>query len=234
MSATIPITLQAVPVPIGISAADINQLLTIIAQFMSASINQDVSFFQTVSADPTQKTTDIIFNEAQGIFKQWSVGIGAYVAITENQPGDIKSSFVAGDSPQTGWIICDGRTISGIQGISQSQLSVLNQLFGIGGSLPTLTAQVLSGLPATGTFSGITITDITPPQSQIGNLPFSGTYNPVEEQNLAANTETLRGSTANLKSSTQAIATASEALLAALRNATSAGLYTSVFVGYPA
>ena len=46
MSATIPITLTPVPVPVGVKATDINQLVTIITQYIAGSINQDVSFFQ--------------------------------------------------------------------------------------------------------------------------------------------------------------------------------------------
>ena len=90
MSSTIPIILQPVTVPISVRAVDINQLITIVCEYISASINQDVSFFQTVTADPTQKTTDVIFNEAQGLFKQWSVGTGSYIAVTSLQPGDTR------------------------------------------------------------------------------------------------------------------------------------------------
>lgn len=233
MSATIPITLTPVPVPVGVKATDINQLITIITQFTAASVNADVSFFQTVSADPTLQTTPIIFNTSQGVFKYWDTTVGKYMPITPFQAGDIKNTFVGGDSPQTGWIDCDGRAISVIPNISSQQQAVLNSLFGIGGSLPSLTPiQGFNNLPATGSFSGITVANTVPPQNQIANLPFSSDYNPVESQNLAANTETLRGSQNSLRGSLVSMQGLSEQMLQALTTPVT-GMVAQIFVGYP-
>lgn len=233
MSATLPITLTPVPVPIGVKATDINQLITIITQFTAASVNADVSFFQTVAADPTLQTTPLIFNTAQAIFKYWDTGLGRYMPITQFQPGDIKNTYVNVDSPQTGWIICDGREISDVPNISQNQQSVLNSLFGAGGSLPSLAPlQSISGLPSPNAFSSIPVPATTPPQNQIANLPFSTEYNPVEEQNLASNTETLRGSQNSLRAAVVSIQDASQQVLSAL-SASTTGMVTCVFVGYP-
>lgn len=233
MSSTIPITLTPVPVPVGIKATSINQLITILTQYIAASVNTDVSFFQTVSSDPTQQTTAIIFNTSQAVFKYWDTGFGRYMPITQFQAGDIKNTFLGGDSPQTGWIECDGRLISDIPNISASQQGVLNSLFGVGGSLPDLTPlQSVSGLPTASAFNDIEIPDTTPPQNQIANLPFSTDYNPGEPQNLAANTETLRGSQNSLRTAVSSMRTASQQMLTALSSATT-NLYAMVFVGYP-
>jgi hypothetical protein len=233
MSVTLPITLTPVPVPVGIRATDINQLITILTQYVAASVNTDVSFFQTVSADPTQFTTQIIFNTSQLTFKYWSTSLGKYTAITPFQPGDIKNTFLSGDSPQTGWIECDGRAISQVPNISQNQQGILNSLFGVGGNLPDLTPiQSFNGLPAADSFSVISVATTVPPQNQIANLPFASEYNPVESQNLAANTETLRGSQDSLRTSLTDIQTVSSQLLTAL---TTPGqpLVACVFVGFP-
>lgn len=233
MSATIPITLTPVPVPVGVKAVDINQLLTILTQYVAASVSADVSFFQTVSADPTQFTTAIIFNSSQSVFKYWDTGLGKYTAITPFQPGDIKNTVVPGDSPQTGWIECDGRVIAEIPNISATQQGVLNALFGVGGSLPTLTpVQGFSNLPPAGSFSGVQVPGTTPPQNQIANLPFSSDYNPVDSQNLAKNTETLRGSQNDLRTAVTTMQGLSEQVLTAMTTPTT-GMVACVFVGYP-
>mgnify|MGYP003344300685 CR=1 FL=1 len=233
MSATIPITLTPVPVPVGVKATDINQLITIITQFTAASINADVSFFQIVSADPTQMTTPLIFNTTQGVFKYWDTTVGKYTPITPFQPGDIKNTFNGGDSPQTGWIDCDGRAISAVPNISANQQGVLNALFGIGGTLPDLSpVQGFNNLPASGAFSSVPVAGTTPPAGQIGALPFSTNYNAVEEQNLAANTETLRGSQNDLRTAVVAMQGYSEQMLQALTTPVT-GLTAQVFVGYP-
>lgn len=233
MSTTIPITLTPVPVPVGVKAIDINQLLTIISQYMAGSINQDVSFFQSVASDPTVGTTPIIFNSTQGVFKYWDVNVGKYVALTQFQPGDIKNTFITGDSPQTGWIVCDGRAISAIPNISQTQQGILNSLFGVGGSLPVLTpVQGFSGLPASGSFSNVNVPVTSPPANQIANLPFSSEYNPVEEQNLAGNTEALRTSQNGLRTALTEIQALNEKVLSAINNPT-ASVSACVFVGYP-
>lgn len=233
MSSTIPITLTPVPIPVGVKALDINQLVTIITQYTAASINQDVSFFQLVSVDPTQQTTPLIFNTSQGVFKYWDTTVGRYTPITPFQPGDIKNTFSGGDSPQTGWIDCDGRTISSVPNISANQQGILNALFGAGGSLPTLSPfQGVSNLPTANAFSEVPVAATTPPTNQIANLPFSNDYNPVEPQNLAANTEQLRTSQNELRGSVVSMQALSNQMLNAFTTPVT-GITAQVFVGYP-
>jgi len=185
-----------------------------------------------VSVDPTQQTTVLIFNTSQNVFKYWSTSTGAYTPVTQFQWGDIKNTFMGGDSPQTGWIDCDGRAITAIPSISANQQSVLNSLFP-GGTLPTLTPiQGVSNLPASGAYSAVIVAGTTPPQNQIANLPFSSEYNPVQSQNLASNTETLRGSQNELRTAVVAMQTVSEQFLEAFA-APVTGLVAQIFVGYP-
>ncbi len=233
MSQTIPIILQPLPVPVDFRALDINQLLTVISQYLVGSISQDVSFFDSGPNTPSQMTSLVFLNTTQGVFYLWEDSLGRYQSTTEFQPGDTKATFVSGDSPQIGWIVCDGRLISTIQGISTTQLSVLQQLFGIGGSLPNLSVPVISGLPTASAFSSIPIVDITPPDGQIAALPFSASYAAIEEQNLASNTETLRDSAQALKASVASINGVAQQVLTALAGSTTAPLYVNVFIGYP-
>lgn len=231
---TIPITLQSNPVPVGITAANIDQLLTVIAQYMSASISGDVSFFYQTAADPTQFVTSLIYNTNQNVFKGWDTGTGKYLPITQFQTGDVKNSFVGGDEVSYGWIVLDGRLKSAITGLSQNQQAVMNQLF-LSDYIPNVAPlQNLSGLPNAGTFSAISLPDVQPPQNQIANLAFSPQYSASESQALAQNTETLRGAAKTINDGAKLIRDTSEAVLEALRGgSTSERLYSKVFIGYP-
>ncbi len=236
MSQTIPIKLSATSVPVGVSYASIDQLLTIIAQYMAGQIQDDVTFVLTGAADPTQFVTLLFFNTAQGVWKYWDTNSGRYLAVTQFQPGDTKTTFISGDEIQQGWVLLDGRLISAIQGLSQNQAAVLQTIFGVSGSLPTVTPlTALNGLPAVGAISDIPVLDIQPPSGQIGDLPFGTDYNPAQSQALGDNTETLRNSADSLKTSVKAIQTQAEAMLAALNGGGSGGvsLYCKIFCGYP-
>lgn len=229
----IPISLQAIPVPVGIQAATIDQLLTVISQYVSGSISADVSFFTQGASDPTQFVTQLFYNTSQNIFKGWDTGTGSYLPITEHLPGDTKNSFVDGDEISNGWIKLDGRLNSAVAGLSLRQQAILNQLFP-SGSLPVVAALAgLVGMPLSGSFSVISLPDVAPPQNQIANLPFSGTYAASESQNLASNTETLRTSTSTINDGAKAIRDTSEKILDALNGTSSTPLYAKVFIGYP-
>ena len=234
MAQTIPISLTPLPTPTGIEYSTIDQLLTIIANYLSGQISTDVSFFTQSASDPTSYVTALVYNTSQNVFKGWDTGTGSYLPITPFQYGDVKNSFVAGDEVSNGWLELNGRTITSIQGLSLRQGQVLAQLFPAG-TLPTVTPlQNLSGLPQNTSFSGINIPSIAPPQNQIGNLPFSGSYVTIESQNLAQNTETLRDSTATLNTAVTSIRNVAESLLNAMNGGnSSATLYAKVFIGYP-
>ena len=234
MSQTIPINLIPLPTPTGIEYSTIDQLLTVISNYLSGQISTDVSFFAQGASDPTSYVTKLFYNTSQNVWKGWDTGTGSYLSITPFQYGDVKNSFVDGDEISNGWLVLNGRLITGIQGLSLRQGQVLAQLFP-SGTLPQVTPlQNLSGLPTNGTFSGISIPEITPPENQIQNLPFSGSYVQIEAQDLAKNTETLRDSTSTLNDAAISIRDNAETLLEALNGGnSSASLYAKVFIGYP-
>ena len=234
MAQTIPISLVPLPTPTGIEYSTIDQLLTVIANYLSGQISTDVSFFAQGASDPTSYVTSLFYNTSQNIFKGWDTGTGSYLPITPFQYGDVKNSFVAGDEVSNGWLELNGREVTAIQGLSLRQGQVLAQLFPAG-TLPTVTPlQNLSGLPTNTSFSSISLPDITPPENQIQNLPFSGSYVQIESQDLAKNTETLRDSTSNLNDSVTQIRDVAESLLNAMNGGnSSASLYAKVFIGYP-
>lgn len=228
----IPLTLQAQPASVDLQALDINQLLTVIAQNMSAFISANVSFFLQGASDPTTFQTSLIYNTSQRIFKGWDVGTGSYLPITPYVNGDMKLSFVAGDDPNNGWIVCDGRPINSVQNISANQQAVLNALFGAGGNLPIVTpVQALQGLPANGSFSSIPNPATNPPPGQIGGLPVSNPPQQTEVQAITSNTELLDVSSVALQQALISVISSSEQMLNSL-NGKGATLYAKVFVGY--
>ncbi len=135
---TIPITLQWGPVTADISALDINQLGTLFAAQLSGNIRADISFVLPVLFDPTAFVTQLIFNIPQNVFKSWNQNQGRYVPVSQYATGDTKYQFGGVDSVATGWVLVDGRAISAIPGLSFAQKTVLETLFGVGGSLPTV------------------------------------------------------------------------------------------------
>jgi hypothetical protein len=173
---TIPITLQAGPVPLPYEAADINQLLETVAKYLSGSIRADVSFYLEVFVDPTNFVTNLIFNSAQRVFKAWNPATGTYVPLTTFTAGDIKTSLVGTDQVALGWVLLDGRAITAITGLTTAQQTVLETFFGIGGNLPTVSAQNIQNLPADGSFE---------------NLPIDGTYTQAEIEALRDKSEEL-------------------------------------------
>jgi hypothetical protein len=230
----IPITLTPVPVPVGVQATDINALLQIIASYTSASIKTNVSFFAQFSAVPTKFVTSLIYNTSNNLFYGWNSGSASYQPITPYQPGQVIQSFSSGDIPQQGLFVLNGRLISAIPNISQNQSSVLQTLFGISGSLPTVTPlQALGGLPQKGSFSTINNPAVAPPSGQLGGLTFSSPPAQTEVQALAQNTEVLDESAIGLQAALAASLTASEQMLDALLATSGPTMTAFVFAGFP-
>lgn len=229
---TIPITQTWGPVVADVSALNINQLGELIAQQLAGSIRADVSFYLETLIDPTTFITSLIFNSTQRVFKGWDPTAGAYVPITQYAIGDVKNSFVGTDSLVTGWVVLDGRLITAIPGITTAQQTVLETFFGVGGNLPIVAPQNISGMPTNGAFSGITVPTILPANGVIGALPIGAAYNQGEVQGLRDNTETLRDTTADVEAQVAAIQTKAEELLVALNNNTNPPLYALLFVGF--
>lgn len=231
----IPINLTPLPVPVGVQAANINQLFQLWSQFVEASINVDsVSFFVTGTVDP-QSNTGLFFNAAQNQFKSWDAALGKYVPISSIQIGDTKLSFLAGDDIANGWLLCDGRGVQAITGLSQAQKVVVETLFGVNGNIPDISPpNSIGSLPANGAIGNIAVPAITPANGVIGGLPVSVVYNDAEVKALRDGTETLRDSTAALATATTQIRDAAEQIRDAVAGATTTtNAAWKVFVGYP-
>jgi len=220
---TIPITLQWGPTGEVFTAADIDQLGTFLAAHLSGSIRKDVSFYLEVLFDPTNQVSGVnrIFNITQRIDKYWDQAQGRYVPITQYQNGDVKNTFIGGDQISVGWVLLDGRAISAIPGITTTQTSVLESLFGAGGNLPVVSPTNTQNLPGAAAFSSITKPVVLPP-----NGGMSGTY-------VQAEAEALRDSAAAIEVQAAAIQDMASTLLLALRSSTTPLLYAQVFCGFP-
>jgi len=236
MATTIPITLTTLPVPVGIQALNINQLFQLWTNYVEASIdNSGFSFFLQGAIDPS---TDVglFFNTAANKFKVWNSSSGRYLPITDLQIGDSKISFVGGDELSSGWVVCDGRAISNIVGLSQIQKGNLQSLFGTTGNIPTLAAQAgITGLPAVTTASSIAFPDITPANNVIGSLPFSAAYTATESEALRDDTETLRDATQTLTDGVKNLQTVTTQFLSAVTAVQSGSAFGTwkIWAGYP-
>ena len=230
----IPITLTATPVPVGISYVTIDQLLAIVAQYISGSISTSVSFYAQGPNTPTKYVTDQFFNTSQNTWYGWNANAAAYLPITQFQYGDVKYTFNQGDSPTTGWILCDGRKLTAIQNISATQLQVLQSLFGVGGNLPTITPlSGLNNLPANGSFSDITNPSVAPAAGTFSGLTVSDPPTQAEVKAITSNAETLDGSTIVIQQALASALTVAENMLNSMNGSNNgAKLYALVFCGY--
>lgn len=230
---TIPISLTPIPVPIGLQALNINDLLTIVSEYISGSISANVSFFIQGDTPPTSDQ-GIFYNTNTLRFEDWSASAGAYVPISELQVGDMKAALRNQDDEGNGWILLDGRQIAAINNLTQVQINNLTSLFPTG-TLPAFSfLSGLQGLPASGSIGGISNPTVQPVPGVIGGLTISSSYSQPEVQALRNNTELLENSTNALQNATAQIQAKTEAMLSSLNNV---GANTSakwfVFCGYP-
>lgn len=238
MNQTIAITLNWGAVSADISALDINQLGTLIAQQLSAAIRADITFIPVVTNDPSTFDGQLIFNIPENVFKNWNIGTGSYRAVTEYEIGDIKDSFIGTDSASTGWVVLNGRLISSIAGLTGAQVAALESLFGAGGSLPVVSALHVSGLPAGNAFGNISWSAnlapvVLPAAGTISpGLTFSNPVTDTEGQALATQTEVLRTSAQDAFDVTKQIQGVCQQVLNALNNVNPPAMYAKVFMGY--
>lgn len=231
----IPINITPLPVPVGVQAININQLVQLWSQFVEASIDlANVSFFIQGTVDPSSDQ-GLFFNVNQNMFKAWSISQGKYLPISDIQVGDTKLSFVTGDDINNGWLVCDGRGVQTLTGISQAQKINIETLFGVNGNLPQLAPpQSLGNLPANNAIASITVPAITPADGVIRGLTIGATYDKAEVDALRDSTEVLRDSTAALAVSTTRLRDATEQIRGAIAGATATtNASWKVFVGYP-
>ena len=231
----IPINITPLPVPVGVQALNINQLFQLWSQFVEASIDlANVSFFIQGTVDPASDQ-GLFFNTNQNMFKVWSISQGKYLPISDIQVGDTKLSFVTGDDINNGWLVCDGRGVQTLTGISQAQKLNVEILFGVNGSIPQLAPpQSMGNLPANGSIASIPVPTITPAGGVIGGLPIGAVYAQGEVGALRDGTETLRSSAAALSVTTTRLRDATEQIRDAIAGATAnTDAVWKVFVGYP-
>lgn len=235
MSTPVPIVFSTTPLPAGAAVTNLNELLTVVAQYLTGTINQEVDFFLkgTVVPDSNQ---GVFFNETTGRFMVWNATQGKYLPITDLEVGDVKQAYTAGDDLTGGWVVLDGRVIEDIPGITQDQLDNLQTLFGAtpGSKLPTRAAlSSLSNLPADGAIGGITVPETTPADGIIGALPIADSYDDAQIINLRDNTEVLRDSSADLVEAVKTLRDKTEQLRDALADSGSTNVYTKVWIGFP-
>jgi hypothetical protein len=230
----IPITLTPVPVPVGIVAANIDQLLQVVASYIGATISTSVSFFTQGATTPTGFVTSLFYNTSSNTFYGWNAGSAAYLPITQFAYGDIKYSVNEGDSPTTGWIVCDGRALTAIENISATQLAVLQSLFGIGGNLPDITPlSGLTGLPVNGSFSSITNPAVAPATGTFAGLTVSNPPAQADVQAITANAETLDESTIGVQTALAAALVVAEKMLDSMNGSNNGPqLFALVFCGF--
>lgn len=232
MSQNIPIKLVNLPVPVGVEAADINQLLALMAQYLSGTISANVSFFLQGSNFPTSNQ-GIFYNQSTNRFGNWNTQLGKYINISDLQVGDVKPSYVAGDDPANGWVVLDGRKVANVPNLTQLQYSNLDMLFS-DKTLPNL--PFLAGLnnpPAVGTFSSITQSAVQPVKGYIGSLAIDATYTQSQVAALRDASEQLDTSVNNLNTTVATMKSASEQLLASINsNVSTSGPWNKIFVGF--
>lgn len=152
----IPITLQAAPVPATATYPTLTELMQLVAQYVSGTVTNNVTFFLQGATDPATDQGVIFYNTTQGVFKVWSASAGAYVVTGQNTPlGSVMFDNVNGDELSAGWVLAAGsRTIDSISGLSVAQNAALHTLYGAGATVqvPNVTAPASSfgGGPGTG------------------------------------------------------------------------------------
>lgn len=215
----IPITLTALPVPVGIQAINFDQLLVLICRYVAGQISANVSFFLQGSNWPLSDQ-GIFFNQSTRQFGTWDTGQGKYLPLTNLVIGDLKASLAAGDETAGGWIQLDGRSINSITGINQDQKSALEGLFGVDSNLPDYTFfGALQNLPASGSFSSINVAAISPTSTSVLILPVGATYDQGEMQGIRGALAGVDSSAESLVASTTSVRDVSEQVLGSLNSA---------------
>ncbi len=143
---TFPVTLIAIPAPVGIEAFTFNQLTQLLAKYLSASVSPDVTFFQQGSVLPTTDQGVVFFSTTTGCFYFWNSTVGSYVVVGQNLvPGDVKFDYDSADELSSGWVLASGsRVIDDIATLSANQNTAAHTLWGAGATVqvPNITAPV--------------------------------------------------------------------------------------------
>ena len=233
----IPITLIPTPVPTGTEGMTLNDLLNIIAQYMSASISASVSFFIQGSNWPSSNQ-GIFYNQTLNKFGNWNAALGKYIPVSDVAVGDIRASYIGQDDLANGWVVMNGRQLTTIAGLTQLQLANLQTLYGSAPSAVLPNMPFLAGLnnpPANQSFSNIAQSSVAPVAGFIGALALDGAYNQSQVAALRDASEQLDASVVNLNTTVQKALGVSESLLEAINasSSTTGGPVNRCFCGFP-
>lgn len=231
----IPINLAPLPVSPGMKILNLNQMLSMVASHLEASITaSNISFFITSTVDP-QSDQGLVFNSSQNLFKRWDGENGKYVPIAPISVGDSKLSFISGDDVTNGWVQLDGRNINNVLGVTQNQKSNLETMFGANGTLPTIQPPTdVSGLPAKNSIKNITIAPTAPTNGVISGISIGSPPVQAEVEALRDDTEILRDSVDSLNNSVILLRDKTDAINSALLGSSSINnVNYKVFCGYP-
>ncbi len=139
-----PVTLIAIPAPVGIEAFNFNQLTQLLAQYLSATVSADVTFFQQGATLPTTDQGVVFYSTATGLFYFWNTSLGAYYPTGLNIPlGSTMFCYTNADLLSQGYVLASGsRVIDAITSLSANQATNLHLLFGAGATVqvPNVTA----------------------------------------------------------------------------------------------
>ena len=235
MVQNIPITLTATPVPVGVQAVNMDDLMAIIADSIGGSISADVSFFIQGAAAPSSDQ-GIFYNTDTRRFEDWNSSLGSYTPVSELQVGDLKAAIRTTDDLANGWVLLNGRAFNNtvMPSLTQVQRSNLLALF-TSGVLPTYSfLSGLSGLPANTAITGISNPPAVPSAGTISSLPIGELYSQLQVQALRDQTEILSGSNTSVQAATTSLISATSTILAVLNNTNAVvGPRWFVFCGYP-
>ena len=147
----IPIKFQPVTITKAIKALDINQLISIICQYVTGSIDVDnVSFFRSGETTPTSNV-GLFYNTTSQQFLVFDAANGGYNPMNDNQVGDVRYSYNTSDFISEGWVVLNGRSIDGVSPLSANQKTNLKVFFP-GGTLPivnsgSMVGKIFAGYP---------------------------------------------------------------------------------------
>ncbi len=146
MAQTLPISLQATPVPASLQVTTLTEFMQLCAQYLTATVAADVTFFLQGSTPPVVDEGVVFFNTTTGFFMEWNNTAGAYVVVGQGiAVGDVKFNYNSGDELSLGWVLASGsRAIDSITGLTANQNTAAHVLFGAGALIqfPNITAPV--------------------------------------------------------------------------------------------
>ena len=147
----IPIKFQPITVTKAIKALDINQLLSLICQFLTGSIDTTGVVLPAAGATAPTSNSGLFYNTTSQQWMVYDATTGSYVNMTPSKVGEVKWSYDTTDEVSSGWVVCNSRYIENISTLTKQQKTNLKAFF-TDGVLPSLTSgsqvgKVFAGSP---------------------------------------------------------------------------------------